>query len=101
MLFMVLHDALCPQRRATLWWRKRRARSVLKLVRPFQAFADRGMQAIFRSAIALSHFFKHACATAERLVGKASRKRRTTVHILHESLSQHRESAALVRAINA
>src|SRR5712692_10930289 len=101
MLFMVLNDALCPQRRATLWWRKRRERSVLKLVRHFQALADRWMQAIFRSAIALYHFLKHACATAERLVGKASRKRRTTAQILHESLSQHRESAGLAMAINA
>lgn len=91
MLFILLNYALCPQMRATLWLRKRRALSVLKLVRHFQAFADRWIQAIFRSEIELYHFLKHACATAERLVGKASRKRRTTAQILHESLSQHRE----------
>src|SRR6266704_3281137 len=99
MLLIVLNYALCPQMRATLWLRKRRELSVLKLVRHFQAFADRWMQAIFRSEIELYRFLKHACATAERLVGKASRKRRTTAQILHESLSQHRESAALAMVI--
>ena len=101
MLLILLHYALCPQLRTTLWVRKRRARSVLKLVRHFQAFADRWMQAIFRSEIELYHFRTHACATAERLVGKASRKRRTTAQLLRESVSQHRESAALAMVINA
>ena len=101
MLFIVLNYALCPQRRTTLWLRKRRELSVLKLVRHVQACADRWMQAIFRSEIALYHFLTHACATAERLVVKASRKRRTTAQILRESLSQHRESAALAMVINA
>ena len=101
MLLIVLNYALCPQMRATLWLRKRRELSVLKLVRNFHAFADSWMQAIFRSEIELYHFLTHACATAERFVGKASRKRRTTAQILRESLSQHRESAALVMAINA
>ena len=101
MLLILLNYALCPQMRATLWLRQRRELSVLKLVRHFQAFADRWMQAIFRSEIELYHFLKHACATAERLVGKASRKRRTTAQILHESVSQHHESAALVMASNA
>ena len=101
MLLILLHYALCPQLRTTLWVRKRRELSVLKLVRHFQAFADRWMQAIFRSEIELYHFRTHACATAERLVGKASRKRRTTAQILRESVSQHRESAALAMVINA
>ena len=101
MLFIVLNYALCPQRRTTLWLRKRRELSVLKLVRHVQACADRWMQAIFRSEIEWYHFLAHACATAERLVVKASRKRRTTAQILRESLSQHRESAALAMAINA
>ncbi len=94
LLFILLHYALCPQMRTTLWARQRRARSVLKLVRHCQACADRWMQAILRSEIALYHFLTHACATAERLVVKASRKRRTTAQILRESVSQHRESAA-------
>src|SRR6266702_3279995 len=101
MRLIVLHYALCPQRRTTLWVRQRRARSVRKLVRHFQACADRWMQAILRSEIALYHFLPHACATAERLVVKASRKRRTTAQILRESLSQHRESAALAMVIHA
>jgi hypothetical protein len=96
-----LQYALCPPLRMTLWVRKRRARSVRKLVRHFHAFADRGMQAIFWPEIALYHFLSHACATAERLVGKASRKRRTTAQILRKSVSQHRESAALAMVINA
>jgi len=100
MLLILLNYALCPQMRHTLWVKKKRELSVLKLVRHFQALADRWMQAIFRSEIELYHFLKHACATAERLVGKASRKRRTTAQILYESLSQHRESAALAMAIN-
>ena len=100
MLFIVLHYALCPQLRVTLWVRTRRERSVLKLIRHFQAFADRWMQAVVRSAIELSHFLTYACATAERLVVKASRKRRTTAQILRESVSQHRESAALAMVIN-
>ena len=101
MLLILLNYALCPQLRTTLWVRKRRELSVLKLVRHFQAFADRWMQAIFRSEIELYHFLTHACATAERLVVKASRKRRTTAQILRESVSQHRESAALAMVINA
>jgi hypothetical protein len=101
MLLILLNYALCPQLRTTLWVRKRRELSVLKLVRHFQAFADRWMQAIFRSEIELYHFLTHACATAERLVVKASRKRRTTAQILRESVSQHRDSAALAMVINA
>jgi hypothetical protein len=101
MLLILLNYALCPQLRTTLWVRKRRELSVLKLVRHFQAFADRWMQAILRSEIELYHFLTHACATAERLVGKASRKRRTTAQILRESVSQHRESGALAMIINA
>jgi len=101
MRFILVNDALCPQMRHDLWLKKKRELSVLKLVRHFQALADRWMHAIFQSACALRRFLTRACATAERVVAKASRKRRTTAQILHESLSQHRESAALVMAINA
>jgi Transposase DDE domain len=100
MLLILLNYALCPQMRHTLWLKKKRELSVLKLVRHFQALADRWMQAIFRSEIELYCFLTHACATAERLVGKASRKRRTTAQLLYENLSQHREAAALAMAIN-
>ena len=101
MLLILLNYALCPPLRTTLWVRKRRELSVLKLVRHFQAFADRWMQAICRSEIELYHFLTHVCATAERLVVKASRKRRTTAQILRESVSQHRASAALAMVGNA
>ncbi len=101
MLLILLNYALCPQLRATLWRRKRRELSVLKLVRHFHAFADSWMQAIFRSEIELYHFLTHACATAERFVGKASRKRRTTAQILRESLSQQHETIELAAAVNA
>lgn len=75
MRLILLNYALYPQLRMTLWVRKRRELSVLKLVRHFQAIADRWMQAIFRFELALYHFLTHACATAERLGGKALRKR--------------------------
>jgi len=101
MLLILLSYALCPQMRATLWLKKKRELSVLKLVRHFQALADRWMQAIFQSELALRHFLQQACATAERLTAKASRKRQTTAQILRESLSQQHESIACAAAVNA
>ncbi len=86
MLLILLNSALCPQTRAALWEKKPRAVSVLKLVRHFQAFAARWMQAIFQSAFELRRFLQHVCATAERLVSKAVRQRRTTVPLLRESV---------------
>ena len=101
MLLIVLNYALCPQVRATLWVKKQRERSVLKLVRHFQALADRWMQAIFQSEFALRRFLQQACATAERLVAKASRKRHTTAQILRESLAKQDDAIALMEAVNA
>jgi hypothetical protein len=101
MLRIVLNDALCPQRRAHLWTQRKRARSLLKRVRHFQAFAARWMQAIFQSALALRRFLIHVCATATRVAAKAARKRRTTAHILHENLRQQHESVACAEAVNA
>jgi len=101
MLLIVLNYALCPQLRATLWVKKQRELSVLKLVRHFQALADRWMQAIFQSEFALRRFLQRACATAERLVAKASRKRHTTAQILRESLVKQDEAIALMEAVNA
>jgi hypothetical protein len=101
MLLIVLTYALCPQMRATLWRQKKRALRVLKLVRYFQALADRWLHAIFQSAFALRRFLQQACATAERLVAKASRKRPTTAQILRESLSQQHASIAFAVAVNA
>ena len=101
MLLILLNYALCPQMRQHLWLKKKRELSLLKLVRHFQALADRWMQAIFQSELALRHFLKRACETAERLAVKASRKRQTTAQILRESLSQHSESVELAAAVNA
>src|SRR5215831_18993738 len=101
MLLIVLNYALCPQLRATLWVKKQRELSVLKLVRHFQALADRWMQAIFQSEFVLRRFLQRACATAERLVAKASRKRHTTAQILRDSLAKQDEAIALMEAVNA
>jgi hypothetical protein len=101
MLRILLNYALCSQLRAPRWLKKKRARSLLKLVRHFQALADRWMQAIFQSEIALRRFLTHACATAERLVVKASRRRQTTAQILRESLNKHNESVEFAAAVNA
>ena len=98
---MLLHDALCPQRRATLWWKHQRELSLLKLVRHFQALAARGMQAIFQSELELHRFLQRACATAERLVAKASRKRQTTAPRLQEDLRQPLESIVFTVAVHA
>jgi hypothetical protein len=101
MLLIVINYALCPQIRHTLWLKKKRELRLLKLVRHFQALADSWMQAIFQSELDLHRFLKRACATAERLTIKASRKRRTTAQTLRESLGQQHESvdfAAVVKA---
>ena len=74
---------------------------MLKLVRHFQALADRWMQAIFQSEFVLRRFLQRACASAERLAAKAVRKRRTSVQILRESLRQQSESMDVAAAVNA
>jgi Transposase DDE domain len=101
MLRILLTYALYPQRRATVWLKKKRERSVLKLVRHFQALAEQWMHAIFQSELALRRFLQRACTTAERLAAKAARQRRTTAQILRESLKQHHESIESAAAVNA
>ena len=101
MLLVLLNYALCPQLRATLWAKKQRELSVLKLVRYFQAVADRWMHALFQSEFVLRRFLQRTCATAERLVAKASRKRHPTAHILRERLAKQDEAGALIEAVNA
>jgi Transposase DDE domain len=101
MLLILLNDALCPQIRATLWWKHKRELSLLKLVRHFQALAARWLQAIFQSDLKLHRFLQRACATAERLVAKASRKRQTTAQRLQEDLRQPLESIVFAVAVNA
>jgi hypothetical protein len=101
MLLILLTYALYPQMRATVWLKKKRELSVLKLVRHFQAAAERWMHAIFQSELVLRRFLQRACATAERLVTKASRKRRTTAQLLRESLNQQHASIEFATAVNA
>jgi hypothetical protein len=86
LLLILLTYALCPSLRATVWANKRRELSLLKLVRHLQAGADRWLQALFQPAAALRRFLHQTCATAARLVAKASRKRRTTAQLLRDSL---------------
>jgi hypothetical protein len=101
MLLVLLNYALYPQLRATLWAKKQRELSVLKLVRHFQALADQWMHAIFQSEFVLRRFLQRTCATAERLVAKASRKRHTTAQILRESLANQDDAVAWLEAVNA
>jgi hypothetical protein len=101
MLLILFNYALCPQLRATLWLQHKRELSLLKLVRHFQAFADRWMQAIFQSELELHHCLQRACTAAERLAAKAARKRRTTAQILQEELRQPLASAASGVAVSA
>jgi hypothetical protein len=101
MLLILLNYALCPQIRAALWEKKQREVSVLKLVRHCQAFAEQGMQALFQSAFEVRRFLRQVCATAERLVAKALRKRRTTAQILRESLHNQCEATVFMEAVHA
>lgn len=101
MLLIVLNYALCPPIRHQLWCKKKRELSVLKLVRHFQALAEQWMHAIFQPEFVLRRFLQRACATAARLVAKASRKRQTTAQRLRESLSQQHEAIELAVAANA
>jgi hypothetical protein len=86
MLLILLIYGLCPLVRARLWAKKRRELSVLKFARHLQALADRWLQMLFESAADLCSFLHQVCTTAERLVAKASRKRRTSAQRLRESL---------------
>lgn len=101
MLLILLNYALCPQIRATLGVKHTRELSLLKLVRHFQALAARWMPALFQSALDLYRFLQRACATAERLVAKAVRKRQTTAQRLQEDLRQPLESIGVAVAVNA
>ena len=101
MLLVLLNYALYPQIRSTLWLKRHRELSLVKLVRHLQSMADSWMQVIFQSEFALRRFLHDACSSAERLAAKASRKRRTSAQILRESLSQQIESIEVVVAANA
>jgi hypothetical protein len=86
MLLILLTYALCPTLRATVWQKKQRELSLLKLVRHLQAGADQWLQTLFQGAPQLRAFLARACVAAERLVTKAVRKRRTSAQRLRDSL---------------
>jgi hypothetical protein len=101
MLLIVLNYMLFPQVRMTLWVKKQRELSLLKCVRHFQALAERWLLALFQSPFELRRFLRRACATAERLTAKASRKRQTTAQSLRETLSKQHAPIELAAVINA
>ena len=101
MRLMRLPYAFCPPIRAQRWRQKKRALSLLKLMRHLQAFAASWMQAIFQSEFGVRRVLTRVCATATRLAAKASRTRQTTAQILQESLCQQHASVALAEAVNA
>jgi hypothetical protein len=87
MLLILLTFAFYPTLRATVWLTTRRELSRLKLIRPLPALADRWLPLLFAPASALCSFLRRAYTTAERLVLKAVRKRRTTAQLLRDSLA--------------
>jgi len=91
MLLILLTYALCSPLRARLWEQNRRELSLLKLSRHLQAGAEYWLHALFKSAAALQLFLHQIYTSAERLVTKASRKRRTTAQLLRESLRSHND----------
>jgi hypothetical protein len=91
MLLILLTFALYPPLRATVWITKRRELSLLKLIRHLQALADRWFHLLFAPSAALYSFLHRAYTTAERLVLKAVRKRRTTAQLLRDSLASQND----------
>lgn len=91
MLLILLTYALCSPLRARLWEQNRRELSLLKLVRHLQAGAEYWLHALFKSEAALQLFLYQIYTSAERLVTKASRKRRTTAQLLRDSLRSHND----------
>jgi len=101
LLLMLLTYALCPPRQARLWRTKHREVSLRKLVRHFQAVADQWWQVLLQTAAARRSFLPRACATAARLVAKASRKRRTSAQLLPESLRTQNDFIEFTAALAA
>lgn len=88
MLLVMILFALSPPVRHTLWTCQQRELRLLRLVRHFQALADRWLAVLFEPPEALNRFLHRACASAERLTGKAKRKRRTSAQLLHDQLQR-------------
>lgn len=85
MLLILLTSALSSPLRVTVW-QQHHELSLFKLARYLQASADHWLQHLFRPPLQLTAFLSRLCMTAERLVRKAVRKRRTSAQRLRESL---------------
>lgn len=85
MLLILLTSALSSPLRVAVW-QQHRELSLFKLARHFQASADYWLQSLFQPPPLLLSFLSRLCTTAERLVRKAVRKRRTSAQRLRESL---------------
>ena len=85
LLLVLLTSALSSPLRVSVW-QQHRELSLFKLARHLQANADAWLQHLFRPPLQLTGFLSQLCSTAERLVRKAVRKRRTSAQCLHESL---------------
>jgi hypothetical protein len=85
LLLILLTSTLSSPLRVTVWQQEREL-SLFKLVRHCQANADRWLQCLFQPSLQLITFLSRLCATAERLVRKAVRNRRTSAQRLRESL---------------
>jgi hypothetical protein len=101
MLLVVITFALSPPLRHTLWTHHRRELSLLKLVRHFQALADRWLTVLFEPPGALLGFLRRAGVTAARLTGKASRIRQTSAQQLHQQLQHQATSPNPARLLAA
>jgi hypothetical protein len=101
LLLMLLPCALYPTLRATMWITKRRELSLLKLICHLPALADRWLHLLFAPSAALCSFLRRAYTTAERLVLKAVRKRRTTAQLLRDSLASQYDFFKPARALAA
>jgi hypothetical protein len=80
---------------------KKRELRLLKRRRHLQALAASWLQALFQAAFVWPRVRVRVGATAERLVVKASRPRRTTAHILQDRLCQQHAAVGLTEAVNA
>lgn len=85
MLLILLTSALSSPLRTKVW-QQHRELSLVKLARHLQANADSWLQYLLRPPLQLTTFLCRLCATAERLVRKAARKRRTSAQRLRDSL---------------
>ena len=85
MLLILRTSALSSPLRVTVW-QQHRELSLFKLTCHFQASADLWLQRLFQPPPQLTIFLSCLCTTAERLVRKAVRKRRTSAQRLRDSL---------------